>query len=125
MTFIVFLFSLTSCVGQSKQTNEMIVKDFVESLVNNSITNDEIREKFLTTKPREKSELDFINTHLQYAREELYKSNIKANEFRIVPYSDINEAEKTIIVPEDKAHNVFMVYYKNNNAIPILIENNK
>lgn len=117
--------SLASCVAQSKRNQEMIIEDFVNSLADSSITNDEIREKFLIVKKMDQADLDFINLHLSYAREELAKNKIGGDKIKIVPYGDLKEDEKLIIVSKERIRNVYLVYYNNTSMIPILLENNR
>jgi len=122
---LICMLFVPSCLGQSKQNQEMIIKDFAISLTNDSVSSDEIIEKFLVTKNRDKTKLDFIKTHLQYAREELKKNNFKADKFIIIRYSYVREEERKITISNDQIKDVYLVYYTDEESIPILFENNK
>jgi len=110
-----------TCTSQPNET----ASKFVEGLLNEKLTTDEIVAAFLNVNTVDKLKISQIKTHLGEARKELKSKHVSIKNVKIVSYSEIPERERNIVIDQEDIGKIYFAYYTDKEFIPLLIQNNK
>jgi hypothetical protein len=118
------LLAFSNCTCQDEKSNTLITK-FIGDLGGDQTSLDQVIIKYLAVEVRDGEAIDFVKIHLQFAREELKREAIAASELQILKYKDASEKYKNISINDEQSNNTYLVFFRNQFLMPVLIRNGK
>jgi len=120
---IIFVFIPVSCCSQQSKSQIRLSENFINSVLRNKMTTDDVIEKFILVDKTSERKIKFAHQQIQYLREEIEKRNVTESKLKYFSYAKSGYSD--LLISESEAQYVVIIRNGDERFATILLQEGK